>query len=85
MAPHPSPYKSIGGFKRVANAARIVACVNACKGINPEAVPDLLAAMETLTAMSEEALLFVSGDTESCLRDAINAARAAIAKTQAQP
>ena len=22
MAPHPSPYKSIGGFKRVANAAR---------------------------------------------------------------
>ncbi len=28
--------------KTVANAARIVACVNACKGINPEAVPDLL-------------------------------------------
>lgn len=25
-----------------ANAARLVACVNACKGINPEAVSDLL-------------------------------------------
>lgn len=31
-----------------ANAERIVACVNACKGINPEAVPDLLAALEQL-------------------------------------
>jgi len=29
-----------------ANADRIVACVNACKGINPEAVPDLLEALE---------------------------------------
>lgn len=29
-----------------ANAARIVACVNACAGINPEAVRDLLAALE---------------------------------------
>lgn len=27
-------------------AARIVACVNACNGINPEAVRDLLAALE---------------------------------------
>jgi hypothetical protein len=29
-----------------ANADRIVACVNACEGINPEAVPDLVAALE---------------------------------------
>lgn len=29
-----------------ANWARIVACVNACEGINPEAVPDMLAALE---------------------------------------
>ena len=29
-----------------ANATHIVACVNACKGVNPEAVPDLLAALE---------------------------------------
>ena len=28
-----------------ANAARIVACVNACEGINPEAVPEMLEAL----------------------------------------
>ena len=31
-----------------ANARRIVACVNACAGLNPEAVPDLLAACEAV-------------------------------------
>ncbi len=33
-----------------ANAERIVACVNACEGINPDAVPDLLAVLEPLIA-----------------------------------
>ena len=28
-----------------ANAARIVACVNACEGINPEAVPEMLSVL----------------------------------------
>lgn len=31
-----------------ANAARIVACVNSCKGINPEAVPELLEALRRI-------------------------------------
>ena len=31
-----------------ANAERIVTCVNACAGINPESAPDLLAACEGL-------------------------------------
>ena len=31
--------------EKAANAARAVACVNACEGINPEAVPLLLAAL----------------------------------------
>lgn len=31
-----------------ANAARIVACVNGCAGINPDAVPDLLKALEDI-------------------------------------
>ncbi len=31
-----------------ANAERIVACVNNCAGINPEAVPELLAALKLL-------------------------------------
>ncbi len=30
--------------ENAANAARIVACVNACEGINPAAVPDMLRA-----------------------------------------
>lgn len=32
----------------IADAARIVACVNALAGINPEAVPELLAAVDAL-------------------------------------
>jgi hypothetical protein len=31
-----------------ANTRRIVECVNACEGINPQAVPDLLVALERL-------------------------------------
>ena len=34
-----------------ANAARIVACVNACEGINPDAVSDLLAALVAVNAL----------------------------------
>jgi hypothetical protein len=30
------------------NALRIVACVNACEGIDPEAIPDLVEALETI-------------------------------------
>lgn len=31
-----------------ANAERIIACVNACQGINPEAVPDMLEALKAI-------------------------------------
>ena len=31
-----------------ANAERIVACVNACEGINPEAVPEMLEALKKI-------------------------------------
>lgn len=37
-----------------ANSARIVACVNFCAGIDPAAVPDLLAACEALAANVDE-------------------------------
>ncbi len=30
----------------LANALRVIACVNACEGINPKAVPDLLKALK---------------------------------------
>ena len=39
-----------------ANAEHIVACVNACEGINPEAVPDLLKACKLLLEDCEMAL-----------------------------
>lgn len=59
-----------------ANAARIVACVNACEGINPEAVPDVVKALEELLSLD-------SGDSgtvrEASVRDA---ARAALAKAR---
>lgn len=54
-----------------ANAQRIVACVNACKGINPEAVPELLEALE----------LFLSCKiTNEQQNEAARIARAALAK-----
>lgn len=36
------------GAIRDANAARIVACVNACAGINPEVVPEMVVLLEKL-------------------------------------
>lgn len=35
-----------------ANAARIVACVNNCEGINPEAVPEMLQALKQVAMYS---------------------------------
>ena len=42
--PHVRPFATI----QATNAARIVACVNACEGINPQAIPDLLKAAKGL-------------------------------------
>ncbi len=39
------------GKVEVAATDRIVACVNACAGINPEAVPDMLREMQSIHAM----------------------------------
>ncbi len=55
-------------------AARIVACVNACEGINPEAVPLIL---EALHAAEDELMLFdssMSAETLKKIRAAIAAA-----------
>jgi hypothetical protein len=66
-----------------ANAARIAVCVNACEGINPEAVPDLLAAMKGLF---EHCVMIHSQWGDGCNQkeadDAISKARAALAKAQ---
>ena len=62
----------------VMNANRIVACVNACEEINPEAVKDLLAAAR-LVAVSEDRPKFQNLLVDS---DAVVACRAAIAKAE---
>jgi len=38
-----------------ANAARIVACVNGCAGINPEAVPELAEALRAMLELGDVA------------------------------
>lgn len=67
------------GISAPANAARIVACVNGCKGINPEAVQDLLAALK---AMEEWAQQIEDEDSRVPVHYRL-AARAAIAKAEA--
>jgi len=61
---------------RDANAARIVACVNACEGLNPAAIPDLLAAAEEALALHGDS--YTPDDWNSAgraLRTAIRAAK----------
>jgi len=41
-------FPTISPGETEANASRIVACVNGCQGINPDAVPDLLAALKNV-------------------------------------
>ena len=43
------------GIERIeSNAARIVECVNACEGLEPAAIPDLLAAAEAVSDLYGE-------------------------------
>ena len=59
-----------------ANAQRIAACLNACAGINPEAVPDVVAALR-------EAVNWAEGYAQGgVIPEYLKAARAAIAKLE---
>lgn len=70
--------------QHAANADRIVACVNACAGVNPDAVPDMLAALHRADAALS--LLMATGNGDRHDRAALDVIRAAIAKaTGAQP
>lgn len=59
-----------------ANAKRVVACVNACEGINPEAVPELLEAAERMIGFICHRLPAAMWQNEPWLQPA----RAALAK-----
>ena len=59
-----------------ANAKRIVACVNACEGINPEAVSDMYAALVHITDAFE---INIDGAHAEAI---FNKAKKAIAKAE---
>ena len=73
-----------------ADARRIIACVNGCAGINPEAVPELL---EALRKLWEFKVQYHRDETAEELLDALTTqfeglqetARAAIAKAEVTP
>ena len=63
-----------------ANAARIVACVNACARINPEAVPDLLKLAKAMLLFYDELLADDAFTSEQ--DNYVNPLRAIIAKAE---
>jgi hypothetical protein len=78
------PYNTTDGITdhADANANCIVACVNACAGLNPEAVPDLLLALRAMVAAP---LAYNHEDAFAINQTALSMARAAIQKaTQPQ-
>ena len=68
-----------------ANARRIVACVNACEGINPEAVPELLAVCKLLVAARAASEGYLDERALVNLNQATEMAEAAIAKAKGEP
>lgn len=64
------------GADREANAARIVACVNACAGLNPDALPALIAAAEHALVEFDRCTMFdANGSAFDALRSALSALR----------
>ena len=62
-----------------ADALHIIACWNACEGINPEAVPEMLEALEAMNAACNMADV---RERDRLTAAAIPAARAALAKAR---
>jgi hypothetical protein len=62
-----------------ADADRIVACVNACAGINPEAVPDMLHLARLVANLNENHLEIGAGR----MLEMVTAARNALTKAEA--
>lgn len=62
------------------NVARMVACVNACAGINPDAVPDLLRLARMVATLNEKCLEIGKGR----MLEMVTTARAAIGKAEGE-
>lgn len=65
-----------------ANADRIVSCINNCAGINPEAVPDVVAALRALLEAYERLLAQSVLDVNPGANRYSISARAALAKLE---
>ena len=50
---------------KASNAERIVACVNACEGLNPEAIPEMLEALQEMVSVACEYYDMDMGDAGS--------------------
>lgn len=68
-------YSAIAQTAEEADAKHIVSCVNACEGINPEAVPDMLSALKEVA--KDLRALGIAGEP-------LDRIRAAIAKAEAK-
>ena len=67
-----------------ADASRIVSCVNACDGINPEAVPELVKACEAFlasAASADESVAFTANSLK-IINNAVDSIGAALAKAK---
>jgi hypothetical protein len=70
----------IGSVITKADAEHIVACVNACEGINPKAVPDLLKACKVLLEDCEMALSNTWDRSNDGFEDSSHILRSALIK-----
>ena len=73
-------YAAMDDATMKANAARIVSCVNNCAGINPAAVPGLVAALDRVALLNEHAGEIGSG----MLMTIVTEARAALAAAKGE-
>jgi len=82
---HRCGYRMYTGSRTVeeTKTAILAALVNACAGVNPEAVPELLHALQALARVTQEAL---AGDyDEEETREALDDALAAISRAVTRP
>ena len=78
VMPQPLAFDAVAVARDEEHARRIVACVNACEGINPEAVPELVDALRRISD-GEFATDVQWGDRVAALRDV---ARSALKKAE---
>ena len=81
---HPAGCDSPDQDTEAANADRIIDCVNACAGINPEAVPDLLEVCQSIMAGVKAGNLYITqrGSLTGIACKSLSALQAAIAKAE---